>query len=63
MLEFYYNFLDRFRYRRDFDLIGMDTNNNYIGISAARFEDAVKRELRAEFGAKKARIGSVGLVE
>ena len=33
MLEFYYDFLDRFVDRQDFELIQMDTDNNYMAIS------------------------------
>ena len=53
MLEFYYDFLDRYFDRRDFELIQMDTDSNYITISAERFEDIVWPELRAEFEAEK----------
>ena len=35
MLEFYYDFLDRYFDRRDFEwLIQMDTDSSYIAISA-----------------------------
>jgi len=34
MLEIYYDFLDRYLDRRDFELIQMDTDSNYIAISA-----------------------------
>ena len=33
MLEFYYDFLDRFVDRKDFELIQMDTDSNYLAIS------------------------------
>ena len=36
MLEFYYDFLDKFIDRRDFELIQMDTDSNYMAISAER---------------------------
>ena len=42
MLEFYYDFLDRYFDRRDFELIQMDTDSNYIAISAERLEDIVR---------------------
>ena len=35
MLEFYYDFLDRYVDRRDFELIQMDTDSNYMAISGA----------------------------
>jgi len=39
MLEFYYDFLDRYFSRRHFELIKMDTDSNYLAISADRLED------------------------
>ena len=53
MLEFYYDFLDRYFDRRDFELIQMDTDSNYMAISAEKLEDIVKPELETEFEAKK----------
>ena len=53
MLEFYYDFLDRYVDRRDFQRIQMDTDSNYMAISADKFEDIVHPELRAEFEATK----------
>lgn len=46
MLEFYYD-------RRDFKLIKMDTDSNFIAIYADRLEDIVCPDLRAEFKATK----------
>ena len=53
MLEFYYDFLDRYFDRRDFELIQMDTDSNYIAISAERIEDIVRPDLKPEFEAQK----------
>ena len=53
MLEFCYDFLDRYFDRRDFELIQMDTDSNYMAISAEKLEDIVKPELKEEFEAKK----------
>jgi len=53
MLEFYYNFLDKYIDRRDFELIQMDTDSNYMAISGERLEDIVRPELKAEFEAQK----------
>ena len=39
MLEFYYDFLDRYIDRRDFELIQMDTDSNYMAISGDKLED------------------------
>ena len=53
MLEFYYDFLDRYFDRRDFELIQMDTDSNYMAISVDSLEEIVRPELRTEFEAKK----------
>ena len=53
MLEFYYDFLDRYFDRRDLELIQMDTDSNYIAISGKKLEDIVRPELKAEFEAQK----------
>ena len=53
MLEFYYDFLDRYIDRRDYELIQMDTDSNYMAISGAKLEDIIRPELRAEFEATK----------
>ena len=53
MLEFYYDFLDRYFDRRDFELIQMDTDSNYIAICGERLEDIVRPELKTEFEAQK----------
>ena len=53
MLQFYYDFLDRYFDRRDFELIQMDTDSNYIAISGERLEDIVRPELKPEFEAQK----------
>ena len=53
MLEFYYDFLDRYFDRKDFELIQMDTDSNYIAISGKKLEDIVRPELKAEFEAQK----------
>jgi len=53
MLEFYYDFLDRYFDRRDFELTQMDTDSNYMAISAERLEDIVRPELQTEFEEKK----------
>jgi len=45
MLEFYYDFLDKYVDRRDFELIQMDMDSNYIAISGERLEDVVRQEL------------------
>ncbi|XP_078356057.1 uncharacterized protein LOC144640871 [Oculina patagonica] len=53
ILEFYYDFLDKYVDRKDFELIQMDTDSCYMAISASKLEDIVKPELKQEFEAQK----------
>ena len=46
MLEFYYDFLDKYFDRRNFELLQMDTDSNYIAWSAENIDDVVKLELQ-----------------
>ncbi len=48
MLQFYYDCLDRFIDRRDFQLCEMDTDSNYMGLSAPLF-DVIKPASRYQF--------------
>ena len=47
MLQFYYEFLDYYLDRRDFELIQMDTDSMYFALSHDKFEDAIKPGYRA----------------
>ena len=49
MLEFYYDFLVYYLHREDFEILKMDTDSNYLGISAENLEDLINPELRKEF--------------
>jgi len=53
MLEFYYNFLDKFVDRRDFELIQMDTDSNYLALSGDSLADVVRPDMKVEFEAEK----------
>ena len=53
MLQFYYDFLDRYLDRKDFELIQMDTDSNYLAISGKTLEEIVKREMKVEFEEQK----------
>ena len=53
MLEFYYNVLDYFLDRRDFELIQMDTDSMYFALSCDTLEEAVQPELREQFENEK----------
>ncbi len=49
MLEFYYDFLDYFFDRKFFELLEMDTDSFYFGISKQDLEEMVKPERQKEF--------------
>ena len=53
MLEFYYDFLDKFCDRRDFELIQMDTDSFYMALSADDFDDIIKPEMKELYKEKK----------
>ena len=53
MLQFYYDFLDKYIDRRDFELIQMDTDSMYFALSHDTLEAAVKPELLEEFEREK----------
>jgi len=43
MLQFYYNFMDRYIDREDFEYIQMDTDSAYMAISADTLDDVIKK--------------------
>ena len=49
MLEFYYDFLDKYLDRRDYQYIEMDTDSAYIAISGNSIEEVVKPHLKQQF--------------
>ena len=49
MLQFYYDFLDKYSHRSDFEYCEMDTDSAYIAISGECLEDLVKPEMMHEF--------------
>ena len=53
MLEFYYDFLDYYLHREDFEVLETDTDSNYLGITAENLEDLIKPELHEEFERNK----------
>ena len=53
MLQFYYDFLDKYIDRRDFELIQMDTDSFYFALSHDTLEAAVKPKLLEEFEREK----------
>ena len=46
MLQFYYDFVNVFVDRRDFQYCAMDTDSAYIALSADTLEDVIKPNLR-----------------
>ena len=55
MLQFYYEFLDFYLDRRDFELIEMDTDSMYFALSRERFEDAIRPGYETQFEEEKKR--------
>ena len=53
MLQFYYDFLDYYLDRRDYQLIQMNTDSVYLALSCNTLEEAVKPELREQFEKEK----------
>ena len=53
MLEFYYDFLDKFCDRKDFELIQMDTDSFYMALSAEVFDDIIKPEMKELYKEEK----------
>ena len=49
MLQFYYDFLDKYLHRSDYEYCEMDTDSAYIAISGECLEDLVKPEMMHEF--------------
>ena len=49
MLEFYYDFLDFYINRQDYECFEMDTESLYFALSSSSLEDVVKPEKKKEF--------------
>jgi hypothetical protein len=49
MLQFYYNFIDKYIDRSDFELLEMDTDSNYFAFSEDSIDKIIKPEMRAEY--------------
>ena len=49
MLQFYYDFLDVFVERSDFEFLETDTDSAYVAISGKTLEDVIKPSKRAEY--------------
>ncbi len=53
MLDFYYNFIDKYIDRSDFELLEMDTDSNYFACSEDSIEKLIKPEMREEYEKEK----------
>ena len=53
MLQFYFDFLDVFMHRSDFEYVQMDTDSAYFALSGTSIESLVKPELRQRFEEEK----------
>ena len=53
MLEFYYDFLDKYFSRKDFELCYMDTDSFYLAMSGDSLNDIVKPEMKQTYEADK----------
>ena len=49
MLQFYYDFLDKFIDRQDFEYVEMDTDSAYVALAGKSLEELVKPHLRGQF--------------
>ena len=49
MLQFYYDFLNKYLDRTDFEYCEMDTDSAYIAISGEQVEDLIKPETMCKF--------------
>lgn len=49
MLQFHYNFLDRFVSRVNYQLLEMDTDSSYLALSKATLEEVVRPPLKEEY--------------
>jgi len=49
MLKFYYDFIDKYIDRSDFELLEMDTDSNYFAFSADNIDKLIKPEMRDEY--------------
>ena len=49
MLEFYYDFLDKYVDRKDFELIQMDTDSLYMALSDNCIDNIVKDDMKYEY--------------
>ena len=49
MLQFYYDFLIKYVDEADFQMMYMDTDSMYMAITADKFDDIIKPEMKKEW--------------
>jgi hypothetical protein len=49
MLEFYYDFMDVFVDRSDFQYCAMDTDSAYMALSATSLEEVIKPDMQQRY--------------
>ena len=49
MLQFYYDCLDKYVDRSDFQYIEMDTDSAYLAFSATKLDDVIRPEMKEEY--------------
>ena len=49
MLEFYYNFMDTYVDRSNFEYLEMDTDSAYMAISGSSLEEVIKPEMKERY--------------
>ena len=54
MLQFYFDFMDKYLHRSDFQYCEMDTDSAYIAIAGPSVESLVRSDLKEEFEKDKA---------
>ena len=56
MLEFYYDFLDQYFSRQDFELCYMDTDSFYLAMSGDSLDEIVKLKMKQAYEADKKKM-------
>ena len=63
MLQFYYDFLDHYLDRPDYEFIQMETDSMYFALSYDTLEEAVKPEIKLKFEKGEKAMVVLGQVE
>ena len=63
ILQFYYDCLDKFVSKKNFQLIQMDTDSLYMAITGLKFDDIIKPEMKKQFELEKDKWFDKNVVE